>query len=529
MEENEEVEDSPSTPFWLQSSTNHRRNRRHVLSSFFLSSGLLIFLLCLTAVVFIFFVIPSIVSLTSQIFTPTNVVKKSWDSVNVVLVLVALVFGFLSRNRPHDYDENHRSVSSEVTRNEIRKSSNPSTPRQQWYEYSDRTVYGGSSAVNGGGLRRNSSSYPDLRDVSPWVNADDRWRFSDDIQVEAHRYSDSDRLRRRLSWKRVDEEEEEEQEAVLATLAKEDSNAPPPPSSQPPPPPSPPALQPTALQRKPKRTYESIEHKEQVKGSEPTKTLTPPPVTPQPPPSSIDSEKKSSKSDRKRSGANATKDLFTSIYNQRNKKKKRRQKSVENFETLIQPQPPSPPPPPPPPPPSVFHNLLSSKKGNSKKIITIPPPGTTASALKTTALILSKTGNFQRVQDNSHSGGESLLTGSESPLIPIPPPPPPPFKMPSWRFVVKGDYVKVGSMDSSRSGSPDDSPTSTPTAADGGEAVAQLFCPSPDVDTKADMFIAKFRAGLKLQKMNSMIRQSQGLGLSNLGPDTKPGQGPSQI
>ncbi|XP_058227260.1 uncharacterized protein LOC131335776 [Rhododendron vialii] len=519
----EEGEDStPGTPFWLQSSTNHRLGRRRV-SSFFFNSGLLIVLLCLTAVVSIFFIIPSIVSFTGQILGPT--VRKSWDSVNIVLVLSALVFGFLSRNRNRDYDENHRNVSSPhgVT-SEIQKS-NPSTPRQQWYEYADRTVYSSSSAVNGGGLRRNSCSYPDLRDASPWLNADDRWRFSDDIQVEAHRYSDSDRFRRRRSWKRVYEEEGEEEQAAPVTRVEEDSYTPPPPPSPPTPPPPPP----TTLHRKPKRSFESVAYREQVKGSEAAKTLAPPAATPPPP--QVDSEKKSSKSDRKRSGANETKDLFTSIYNQKNnKKKKQRQKSVDNFETLIQPQAPTPPPPPPSQPPSALHNLFSSQKGKSKKIITVPPPFTTARAAKSTAIIPLKTSDSIRVVENSNSGGESPLTGCESPLIPIPPPPPPPpFKMPSWRFVVKGDYVKVGSMDSSRSASPDDSPASTPTAANGGDAAAQLFCPSPDVDTKADMFIAKFRAGLKLQKMNSMVRQKQGLGLSNLGPDAKPGPGPSQI
>ncbi|KAE9467943.1 hypothetical protein C3L33_00144, partial [Rhododendron williamsianum] len=413
----EDGEDSPpGTPFWLQSSTNHRLGRRRILG-------------------------------------PT--VKKSWDSVNIVLVLSALVFGFLSRNRNRDYDENHRNVSSPhgIT-SEIHKS-NPSTPRQQWYEYADRTVYSGSSAVN----------------------------------VEAHRHSDSDRFRRRRSWKRVYEEQEQ---AAPVTRVKEDSYTPLPPPSPPTPPPPPP----TTLHRKPKRSYESVAHREQVKGSEPAKTLAPPAATPPPPPPPppVDSEKKSSKSDRKRSGANATKDLFTSIYNQKNiKKKKQRQKSVDNFETLIQPQAPSPPPSPPPP--SALHNLFSSQKG-------------------------------KKFQQRRRIAADRLRVAVDSDPAAASPPP---FKMPSWRFVVKGDYVKVGSMDSSRSVSPDDSPASTPTAANGGEAAAQLFCPSPDVDTKADMFIAKFRAGLKLQKMNSMGRQKQGLGLSNLGPDAKPGPGPSQI
>ncbi|GMQ08229.1 hypothetical protein CsSME_00052053 [Camellia sinensis var. sinensis] len=561
------------TPFWLQSSTNRRRRRSP--SSFFLSSGALIFLLCVTAFLFMFFIIPSILSFTTQIFRP-NLVKKSWDSINIVLVLFALVFGFLSRNKNYDEDhhQDHQTVSSNV-RNEVQKSDSSTVDR--WYEYSDhRTVYDSSGV---GGLRRTSrasSSYPDLREASPWdAAADDRWRFSDDTQVDAYQHSESDRFRRRRSWKRIEEEEDEGSDRsktihvdTLVIRAKEEDSYTPPLRTSPPPPPPPLP----AVHRKPKRTYESIAHKEkrkqQVKNeSEPTTSAAPPPPPPPRPPSppSMSSEKKSSKSDRERSGgANVTKDFLTSLYHQSKKKKKQRQKSVDNFESLLQTQslfqsppltlllPPSPPPhpPPPPPPPSVFQNMFSSKKGKSKKILTIPPPPPpppppSKTTIQTAPIAARepplpvKISNFNNVEEKSNSGGESPLTGSESPLIripPPPPPPPPPFKMPAWRFVVQGDYVRIGSMNSSRSDSSDvedgESPRSevsiesgsATTAVDGGEAVAQpLFCPSPDVNTKADMFIAKFRAGLKLQKINSIKR----LGLSNLGPETRPEPGPS--
>lgn len=516
-----------------------------------------------------FFIIPSILSFTTQIFRP-NLVKKSWDSVNIVLVLFALVFGFLSRNKNYDEDhhQDHQTVSSNV-RNEVQKSDSSTVDR--WYEYSDhRTVYDSSGV---GGLRRTSrasSSYPDLREASPWdAAADDRWQFADDTQVDAYQHSESDRFRRRRSWKRIEEEEEDEGSdrsktihADTLVIRAEEEGSYTQLRTSPPPPPLP------VVHRKPKRTYESIAHKEkrkqQVKNeSEPTTSAAPPPPPRPLSPPSMSSEKKSSKSDRKRSGgANVTKDFLTSLYHQSKKKKKQRQKSVDNFESLLQSQslfqspplillpPPSPPPPPPPPPPpaSVFQNMFSSKKGKSKKILTIPPPPpppppvTTARASKTTIQTAPmKINNFNNVEEKSNSGGESPLTGSELPLIripPPPPPPPPPFKMPAWKFVVQGDYVRIGSMNSSRSGSSDvedgESPrsevsiesSSATTAVDGGEAVAQpLFCPSPDVNTKADMFIAKFRAGLKLQKINSIKR----LGLSNLGPETKSEPGPSQI
>jgi hypothetical protein len=112
----------------------------------------------------------------------------------------------------------------------------------------------------------------------------------------------------------------------------------------------------------------------------------------------------------------------------------------------------------------------------------------------------------------TRSFDENVRSGNESPLIPIPPPPPP-FKMPAWKFLEQGDFVRIQSYTSSRSGSPDhldetdgdgDPSTSTSTSTP-----TPTFCPSPDVDTKADSFIARFRANLKLEKMNS-IKQKRG-------------------
>lgn len=119
------------------------------------------------------------------------------------------------------------------------------------------------------------------------------------------------------------------------------------------------------------------------------------------------------------------------------------------------------------------------------------------------------------------------MIGNESPLIPIPPPPPPPpFKMPAWKFVVQGDYVRLESISSSRSGSPDldevEEKNDSSSEMKGGDASNQLFCPSPDVNTKADNFIARFRAGLKLEKMNSAKEK----GKSKLGPERSPSPGP---
>lgn len=131
-----------------------------------------------------------------------------------------------------------------------------------------------------------------------------------------------------------------------------------------------------------------------------------------------------------------------------------------------------------------------------------------------------KVSNFYTAENNTSSGGES-------PIVNIPPPPPPPprfSKSLAWKFVVQGDYVRVDSMSSSRSGSPeldDTESDATPTAGDVTPAKMSSFCPSPDVNTKADNFISSFRAGLKLEKVNSM-KNKHGLGLSNLGPTSNP-------
>ncbi|KAE9600417.1 hypothetical protein Lalb_Chr14g0372651 [Lupinus albus] len=104
--------------------------------------------------------------------------------------------------------------------------------------------------------------------------------------------------------------------------------------------------------------------------------------------------------------------------------------------------------------------------------------------------------------------------------------------MPVWKFKVKGDFVRIDSNSSTSSDLPDleevvESPKESSevnqcNSNDDGEPQIPLFYPSPDVDTKANTFIEKFRAGLRMEKMNSK---------SNLGPsinkETKEDAGPS--
>ncbi|KAK4269135.1 hypothetical protein QN277_022329 [Acacia crassicarpa] len=575
MEEDEDM----LPPFWLQSDGDRGRRRRlHRSYSLMISSGAFLICIIVMACVIVFIVLPTLRSFTSHIFRP-QLVKKSWDSLNLVLVLFAIVCGFLGRNSnetPRSSDD--RRFSEAASDQEFGKS-NPETPTRRWYEYSesDRTV------IN---RMRSFSSYPDLRQESMWVSGDERWRFHDDTRVGSYSGSDLDD-HRQLRYRRIRSEViEEEHDAVkniavdtFVVRAKEVPSATPiPETRQPPPsphplPPSPPQVQHTeGVRRNAKRSYYApgrLEKDElEVRKSQPPHLTTapsssspaqpangvpknsrrtyrssrpapmiekeeivelevrnfpPPPSIPPPPPPPPplplfyqSSEKKTGQGKKKR--VSATKEFLTSL---RGKKKKQRQRSIENFESFLNSQashpPPStpPPPPPPPPPPSVFYNLFSPRKPKHKKVHSVPPPPSAPPppVLPTRVSKTQKTPiTNEREIFNSMEG--NILTGNESPFHRIPPPPPPPpFGIPAWKFRVQGDFIRINSVRSSRSNSPDidDDGVDSPTIQE-QPATPPLFCHSPDVDTKADTFIARFRAGLKLEKMNSMK------GKSNLGP-----------
>ncbi|EXB38899.1 hypothetical protein L484_027334 [Morus notabilis] len=95
------------------------------------------------------------------------------------------------------------------------------------------------------------------------------------------------------------------------------------------------------------------------------------------------------------------------------------------------------------------------------------------------------------------------------------PPPPPPFKVSEFNFVVRGDYVRIRSSQSSRCSSPelDDVDASSTkvepeivNVMDGGDGVmaGSVSCPSPDVNIKADTFIARLYDEWRLEKINSL-------------------------
>lgn len=81
------------------------------------------------------------------------------------------------------------------------------------------------------------------------------------------------------------------------------------------------------------------------------------------------------------------------------------------------------------------------------------------------------------------------------------------------KFVVRGDFVKIRSNQSSRCSSPerDDVNASEATMSDAvsdgvnnGVTDRNVFCPSPDVNVKAATFIARLRGEWRLEKLNSL-------------------------
>ncbi|XP_039039028.1 formin-like protein 5 [Hibiscus syriacus] len=299
------------------------------------------------------------------------------------------------------------------------------------------------------------------------------------------------------------------------------------PSTPPLPPPPPP---PAATYLKPRRTYQAVGQKEKVMKpliefdeSESPKPVTPPPPPRRPPSQLIQtvnrSEQRHAKLERRRS--NATKEINMVFASLRKKKKKKakdhnhdhqydytlqsRRKPPPYYSTTIpppspppMPPPPSPPPPtsppPPPPPPPPFS--VPKFMQNTKIPPTTPPAApptpppepsrrrTTCKANRCRSPLPTKANTSSYYEENMNSGGQS-------PLIPKPPPPPT-FSMPELKFV-----FGTSSPDIEEGNFP-------PSVMEGNNGGVPVVCPSPDVNAKAETFIARLRDGWKLEKINSM-------------------------
>ncbi|KAK6944784.1 Protein of unknown function DUF761, plant [Dillenia turbinata] len=520
------------------------RNRNRASFSQLLDHSLIIIIVPILALLLIFIALPNFLSLTSHILRPNNV-KKSWDSLNVLLLLFAIFCGILAK-RNDENDSDFKPEEEQLLPSNPNVSNKPIT--QQWFEFPDRTVV--DSGI--GRLRRNSSSYPDLRSESVWEDRDRRLRFFDDFGVNSYRPIERE----------GESVEAEIKEIPVDTFVEKTNESPaekfPPPSPAPPPPPPPPPPTMTTM-NKMRRTFKTISRTEkfekQSNSVDSNKRRNPPAPPPPPPPPPTAGKKlprseQKAKLERKLSGT--TKEIasaFASFVYQRKKKKKQKRKyaqyqndesaesSPESTSLNLRP-PPSPPPPPPPlpPPPSVFYNLFR-KSSKSKRVHSVAPPPPpppppprrpppSPPRQPQAAVIGRRKPPLPARVRNYYEREEILNSGGQSPLIPVPPPPPPPFKMPELKFAVRGDFVKIRSTQSSRCGSPESddvdqsSSKETTKGMDGGDLIGSVFCPSPDVNTKADTFIARLRDGWRLEKMNSYKeKHGSGWGLAQ-GPSS---------
>ncbi|XP_077247292.1 hydroxyproline-rich glycoprotein family protein [Tasmannia lanceolata] len=519
-------------PFWAET-TNFRRDRRSSSSSFLLKPCVLL-VMGPIIVLLLFFLLTSLSSILGRIFTifrPTQV-KKSWDALNLLLVLVAILCGILSRN----------SSGSNRTTPPMEKNNSPRAIQQtpKWFDQymENRRMYDPVESTSGPAVTRlsSSSSYPDLRQES-WLSGNSGWRYSDDFDVSRRRRSSDPHHRRRRSYGEERDFSMRTQPFQVNTSSsrreiRSGSPPPPPASSAPPPPPLPPL--PSLSEKNVKQKIESVPKKEEEEDDKKVPEINknpaaPPPPPPLPPPSPLINRRSDQKSSRKIEGkkrSGGAKDLATtlaSLYHHRNKKKHKNKTSNNSVESLFPPATSSsssshPPPPPPPPPPSVLYQLFSYKKGSkSKRIHSIsppppPPPPPPPKKLPQPPLIRMAPALppprplFPALLSNFLDGEEISSSGGQSPLNPIPRPPPrPPFRMQELKFPVHGDYV---SIKSSLGDSPD---SKFRESNDGQESNEEdlgnrsaVFCPSPDVNTKADTFIARLHAGWKLEKLNSL-------------------------
>ncbi|RWW51925.1 hypothetical protein BHE74_00041683 [Ensete ventricosum] len=200
--------------------------------------------------------------------------------------------------------------------------------------------------------------------------------------------------------------------------------------------------------------------------------------------------------------------------------------------------PPSPPPPPPtrqykrkapvppPPPPAPPQGKLDKRKEKTNlSDFPLPPPSTSLpstwrsanqSSLPPSPPPPPPTRQYKRQAPLPPPPPPAPPQGklekrkekpnlSDFPLPPssplLPPPPPPPLASDSQELF--SDDEEAGNIDSKRFEG-----AAANTEENGTNEGVAVFCPSPDVNNKADLFIAGFHARLKLEKLNS-IREKQ--------------------
>ncbi|XP_075511524.1 uncharacterized protein LOC142547235 [Primulina tabacum] len=518
--------------------------RRHSHISPILNPEALILAIPILVLLITFLIFPPFLSCANhQILKPISF-KKGWDSINIFLVLIAVLCGvFAKRNdekssSPDADGQKNLDAGTNVSDDNIRKS----IASSKWLDFPDKSEYD---------KMRNSRSYPDLRQESLWGCESNEFKFFDDFEVNFHRQPEKRYHRRSQKVEKKDVAEpapppqpgQRRRSVHRGRNDDENKSTPPPPLLPPEPEFIPVAERTERIQREKSGTTKEIatataslqhgtqkQRKTKVKcrdiyesaaeDSLPPSTIappsTPPPPPPPPPPNSI----------------------FANIF-KTGSKSKRSQLSSASSHLL---------PPPPSPPYSIFNNIFSM--GSKSQRCQIPsassqPPPPQPSPQTSPILIssfenLTKTRRFKNSvypapplpppeirpvntgkppkppkQSTSHKENDIMMAPSL--LIPVPSPPtPPPFRMPEINFVPKGDFARKGSTNSSQGSSSKLDVDVMLIESESGQSIRpSVSCPSPDVNTKADTFISRLRDGWRLEKLNSINERQNSVSTSN--------------
>ncbi|KAM7254458.1 hypothetical protein ACFE04_003838 [Oxalis oulophora] len=137
-----EEEEEATSPFWLKPNINpHLPPPPPIYVVVLLNGLLLVFLLFLIFIYVYVFIVSTLVSLTtSQIFTSLFSLKKNWESLNIVILLFAIICGCLTAfwpgsddNRDHDHYRNNEYATYDFPTPNVprRPSSSDPHPRQE--------------------------------------------------------------------------------------------------------------------------------------------------------------------------------------------------------------------------------------------------------------------------------------------------------------------------------------------------------------------------------------------------------------
>uniref|UniRef100_A0A6N2N001 Uncharacterized protein n=1 Tax=Salix viminalis TaxID=40686 RepID=A0A6N2N001_SALVM len=432
------------------------------------------------------------------------ILPSNWDSLYVFLVLLAILCGVFARRND---DESTSNEDNPGNHDKLKRDPVSNAP---WFadDLPDPKIYAGtnnSSPLGGAAttaagyrLRMGSSSCPDLMQDSFWKTPDDLSRYRSPIHHRRHQSGEF--------------EESRVKDIPVDTFVRCSSSmlqSPPPPKTFAPPPPPPPPPPPTATKsnQKQKRTCRKLPRETEKAGEndhESTKIKASPPTPPPPPPR-----------------------LATPAPPKKMQRKQKTQVSPKN-DALRSPMEP----------PSLGTFTISSSSSSTasttaatinkltrhKSQVPLPPPEPPRRRKSSTTGLPPLPKRVDSLYE------DNVINGGQSPLVAMPPlSPPPPCQMPgSQSCFQRGICVETRSAQSSRCSSPNseevdkESKRQTVNKTDGMDGIGgPSFCPSPDVNMKAETFIARLRDGWRLEKMNSLREKGS--------VDQVPGTDPAKI